>query len=158
MRWNRALNAADTETLRKFWKEEEEGLRNDRRAHARGTFKWFSLTDSPSPAHKDHFAAFSPRRALRYVRKRRGFRLQLTEVRGHALYQGRWVLDDGRSFQVIGKGVILCKERKRPLIQVWSMGVAEPGAEPPWDLCPDPPGGAPPGTLVACASATNRGK
>ena len=105
---------------------------------------------------ENHFAAFSPRRALRYVRKRRGFRLQLTEVSGHALYQGLWVLDDGHAFQVIGKGTILCKERKRPLIKVWSMGVAEPGGEPPWDLCPDPPGGAPPGTLVACASATSR--
>jgi hypothetical protein len=61
IRWNRALNAADTKTLRRLWKEEREGLRNDRRSHARGTFKWFSVSRSPSATHKDHFAAFSPR-------------------------------------------------------------------------------------------------
>jgi len=154
MRWNRALNAANTQTLRRFWREEEKGLRNDRRAHARGTFKWFSLTDSPSRTHADHFVAYQPRRALHYVRKRRGFRLQLTDAIGNGGFQGLWILDDGSARQVIGKGKILCKERKRPLIQVWSMRVVAPGEEVPWGECPDPPGGAPPGTLIACATGT----
>ncbi|MGH8956876.1 MAG: hypothetical protein ACRDVF_17885 [Microbacterium sp.] len=153
MRWNRALNAADTEALRAFWREGREGLKNDRRGHARGTFKWFSPSDSPSPTHADHFAAFQPRRALRYVQKRRGFRLQLTEVAGTrgVRYRGMWVLDDGSTYQVLGKGEILCKGRRRPLIRVWSMRVAAPGEEVSWEVCPDPPGGSRPGVLVACA-------
>lgn len=148
LRFNRALNAADTRTLRRIWKEERDGLRNDRGPHARGTFRWFSITNSPSPTHEDHFAAFQPRRAVRYVGKREGFRMQLTEVSGGAI-QGLWISDDGRTYEVLGKADFRCKRRPF-LIRVWSMAVHELGTFSS-DLCPDPPGGAPPGTLISCA-------
>ena len=155
IRFNTALNAADAETLRRFWVERNDYGR-DRGPFAKGSFRWFSITDSPSPGHKEHFVAFQPRRAVRYVREHRGFRLQLTEVSvgsgkdlDHGLgFQGNWVLQDGTTYEVGGKGEIRCRTG---WIKVWSMGVADLGERIGFDMCPDPSGGAAPGTLVMCA-------
>ncbi|MGH2962052.1 MAG: hypothetical protein ACRDL3_07670 [Solirubrobacterales bacterium] len=155
VRFNTALNAADSETLRRFWVERND-FRRDRGPFAKGSFRWFSITNSPSPGHKHHFVGFQPRRAIRYVRERRGFRLQLSEVdvgsgRGldHGLgIRGRWVLDDGTSYEVLGKGVMRCRTG---WIKVLSMAVQPFGEESGIDPCRDPPGGAETGTLVVCA-------
>jgi hypothetical protein len=155
VRFNTALNAADTDTLRRFWVERNDYAR-DRGPFAKGSFRWFSISNSPSAGHKEHFVAFQPRRAIKYVRNHRGFRLQLTEVSvgsgkglDHGLgITGTWVLDDGTRYEVLGKGAMRCRTG---WIKVWSMAVQPLGEESGIDMCPDPQGGTAPTALVMCA-------
>ena len=63
----------------RFWVERND-FRRDRGPFTKGSFRWFSITNSPSPGHKRHFVGYQPKRAIKYVRKHKGLRLQLTEV------------------------------------------------------------------------------
>jgi len=150
IRFNAALNAADTDDLTTFWREKRGSLKQDRGPRARGTFVWFSIGKS-SPTDITQFVAYRPGRALRYVR-RHPLSLQLAEVvigrGGNIIYTGAWILKDGSVGEVVGKGFVACRS---PLIKVWSMSVRKHKPPLGGEYCPDPPGGVTPGVLVVCS-------
>jgi len=131
-----ALRTADTEALRQFW-----GSR----------FKWFSVT---GPGRERHFVAYRRGTALRYIRRKDGLPITLSEAdvdfEGYAganmAYGGAW---GARELPQDGKGFLLCN---KPTIRVWSMAIARRG-EPAGhgQLCPKPPAGTDPDALVVCA-------
>ena len=109
----RAIREADLDALDVFW--------GDR-------FKWFSVTIGRSKGKWDHFVAYSPRKALRYIREQDGLPIRLTEFdvtekyrgsRGVG-YEGGW----GSTKILLGKGDLICGS---PEVRVWSMGVNPPG-------------------------------
>lgn len=109
-----ALRTADLAALKVYW--------GDR-------FKWFSVTiGSRSSGTRDHFVAYKPKNALRYIREQNGLPMRLTDVkptdkssrsRGAAV-EGRW----GARRKIFGKTDLICSS---PQVRVWSMGVNPPG-------------------------------
>lgn len=130
VRFAAALNAADTDELKRFW--------GDR-------FVWFSITNSPAKGHRQHFLAKRPRRALAYVRAREGFAMSLNEIavgggkgRTHSVeYVGTW--SGNPPYAIVGKGEIDCRTTQ---IEVWSMAVRDGEDVDDIDPCPnsDPDG------------------
>lgn len=93
--------------------------------------EWFSVTKTRGPRGEErvwHFVARKRGKARRWVRKRGGLPLDITEVRGGSgkpkhhghegfQYEGRW-----RSKWIVGKGDMLCGS---PQIRVWSMAIRD---------------------------------
>jgi hypothetical protein len=147
--FNRALNEADINALRRFWR----------------VFKGFSIANGSVVGHRERFRATFRRvgsrarkRALQYLRRHEGFRLQLNEavlwagaggVQGIRL-EGRWISTDDTAVRVAINGAVSCHTSVIPFVKVT---FGDPGDPIPGrDLCPDPPGGAEPGVLVLCVT------
>lgn len=108
-----ALRTADLDALERYW--------GDR-------FKWFSVTIGHSNGSREHFVAYSPRKARRYIREQDGLPIRLTEIKVLDKYQGkRGVAIEGRWLsgkKIFGKTEFICSS---PQVRVWSMGVNPPG-------------------------------
>lgn len=132
LRFSTALNSEDLGPLRSIWGS---------------GFEFFSITQFPAGADKDHFVAYEAGEALRHVRKKGGFSLSLTEIaitdyrgsRGAEItYDGTWKVSDGHrggKLQVLGKGFISCTT---PVIESWAMSVRQRGLKVDVAFCPAP--------------------
>lgn len=135
--FSKALRGADMPTLRGVWNH---------------PFEWFFINLRKGP---DIYAR-EPREALAEVRRRGGLPLRLSEVDvdfdrswGYPAvdisYGGSW---GPKRRKVHGKGFMLCK---RPTIRVWGMAVGRQHKPHRFGkLCPGPPAGTDPRSLVAC--------
>ena len=132
-----ALRRADLSTLREVWN---------------GPFAWFYVG---LPKRRDIYAR-EPKKALAAVRRRDGLPLRLSEVEidfdrswgypaVNMVYGGSW---GPKRRHLEGKGFMLCE---RPAIRVWSTAVGRkhrPHRD--GELCPAPPDGTDPPSLVVC--------
>jgi hypothetical protein len=154
-----ALNAAQTETLKRIW--------------ASG-FRLFSVGGPPLPsdvpgqrltAHHT-FNAHRPAQAIDYVRNVADFEVRFTSVqlngynsrKGSAEigFTGIWAKKpggDNSQFQVIGKGALDCDS---PTIEFFVMAVKPD--ESPILMCPEPRREVDPNTIVACVNGSRRSR